>query len=96
MVLRWWWVLLVFIICFAAYEPSVNHTQQQIRLLQEDLSHLKHHRDQLLVMEERLKRQIHSQEDPAFIERTLIKTLGLVPEGQTKVYFRNSSQEGAS
>ena len=41
----------------------------------------------LLEEKEDLKLQINSQKDPAWIELTLMKGLGLVPEGQLKVYF---------
>ena len=34
-----------------------------------------------------LLRQLHSQSDPEWIELVLMKRLGLVPEGQIKVYF---------
>ena len=34
-----------------------------------------------------LLRQINSQNDPAWIELMLMKEMGLVPEGQTKVFF---------
>jgi len=34
-----------------------------------------------------LLEEIASQEDPAWIERVLIRRLGVVPEGQTKVVF---------
>lgn len=37
---------------------------------------------------ENLERQIMSQSDPNWITLTLIRVLGVVPEGQTKVYFK--------
>jgi hypothetical protein len=37
----------------------------------------------------RLLMQIHSQSDPAWIELTLMRVLGTVPENQTKVYFKD-------
>lgn len=36
----------------------------------------------------RLERQVMSQSDPNWIELTLIRVLGVVPEGHTKVYFK--------
>lgn len=39
---------------------------------------------------EELLRQIQSQSDPEWIELVLMKRLGLVPEGQTKVYFEKT------
>ena len=44
-----------------------------------------------IVMQERdeLQLQVDSQDDPAWIEMLLKQKLGVVPEGQTKVYFTN-------
>lgn len=35
--------------------------------------------------------QIESQTDPAWVEMVLKRNLGLVPEGQVKVYFKKGS-----
>ena len=35
--------------------------------------------------------QIESQADPAWVEMVLKRNLGLVPEGQVKVYFKKGS-----
>ena len=37
-----------------------------------------------------LKLQVASQSDPAWIELALIKGLGLVPEGYTKIYYKEA------
>jgi hypothetical protein len=37
--------------------------------------------------QEELLLQIQSQSDPAWVEMVLKRNLGLVPDGQTKVYF---------
>lgn len=36
--------------------------------------------------------QIRSQNDPEWVELTLMRRVGLVPEGQVKVYFEKTSQ----
>ena len=41
-----------------------------------------------LSLKQNLERQIMSQSDPNWITLTLIRVLGVVPEGQTKVYFK--------
>jgi hypothetical protein len=37
--------------------------------------------------EEFLKQKIYSEQDPEFIKMTLIRVLGVVPKGQSKVVF---------
>lgn len=57
-------------------------------LLKKRLSNL--HTEKSIALEEKedLLLQIGSQSDPAWIQMTLMKGLGLVPEGQQKVYFK--------
>jgi len=92
-VLRWWWVLFAFIVGFAGYEQSASQTKKEIRRLNHEKSTLTTERKALLASQDKLQRQIRSQEDPAFIELTLIRTLGLVPEGQRKIYFHKQGQD---
>lgn len=40
--------------------------------------------------QEDLKLQIESQSDPAWIQMMLMKGLGMVPDGQIKVYFKTT------
>lgn len=39
-------------------------------------------------LNEKLLKQINSQSDPAWVELTLIKVLGLIPENHRKIYFQ--------
>ena len=51
------------------------------------------HQKELAIQErDDLFLQVQSQNDPSWIEMALMKSLGLVPEGQTKVYFKNREQ----
>ena len=47
--------------------------------------------EKMLAMEahDDLLLQIQSQSDPAWIQMVLMKELGVVPDGQRKVYFQN-------
>jgi hypothetical protein len=56
--------------------------------LQGRLTALKKERAALMVEREDLQTQIQSEQDPAYIEMVLMKGLGMVPEGQHKVYFQ--------
>jgi uncharacterized membrane protein YhaH (DUF805 family) len=87
-VLRYWWVVLFLSICFALYyegmqKKLLNQTELQKRLVEFEQQKvvLLQERDDLLL-------QINSQSDPAWIQMTLMKGLGVVPEGHLKVYFK--------
>jgi len=86
-VLRSWWVILFALICGIVYEQAVNRQIVVYMSLQEKLSELEKEKNQALAIRENLQHQINSQSDQEWIEMTLMKGLGLVPEGQTKVYF---------
>lgn len=76
-------ILLSCVVCVSA----VHKKRQQILALKESLDQLKKEKRALTQHEEELKRQIYSHSDPAWIQLTLMRRLGLVPEGQLKVYF---------
>lgn len=86
-ILKSWWTILFFLLCFFAYDQAVQHKIHEKDKLKEKLNLLKVEKERALAKQEDLKRQIASQEDESFIELTLMRRLGLVPEGQTKVHF---------
>lgn len=53
------------------------------------LDDLKTKREYMLREKADLMQQINSQSDPLWIERVLMKGLGLVPEGQKKILFKD-------
>ncbi len=82
-----WWVLLFSAACSLVYFNSVGKKNEVIASLDRHLGALKEEKTSLLQEKEDLLLQINSQSDPAWIQLTLMKGLGLVPEGQLKVYF---------
>jgi len=62
------------------------------RELENYLANLKTEKNQLLQNREDLLLQVGSQSDPSWIQLTLMKGLGVVPEGQVKVYFTKDSE----
>ncbi|MCE2983850.1 MAG: hypothetical protein LW832_09830 [Parachlamydia sp.] len=56
------------------------------------MKHLQKEKRTALKRQEDLQLQINSQSDPAWIELTLMKGLGLVPEGEQKVYFQKRGE----
>ena len=82
-----WWVVLIISICSLVYTHAAHKKNAVIASLDEHLGYLNTERARLLQEKEDLLLQINSQSDPAWIQLTLMKGLGLVPEGQSKVYF---------
>ncbi len=88
LIVRSWWTILFILIALFVYDQAIlqrNREQQSLIAKQEELSRT------LLeaqLSRENLKQQITSQEDPEWIALVLMRELGLVPEGQRKVYFR--------
>ena len=87
-VVRSWWMWVVIVFCYLFYSHGIRKKNEQQTELQARLKGLEsmhflasQERDDLLL-------QINSQSDPAWIELTLKKGLGVVPEGQVKVYFK--------
>ncbi|MEZ5315758.1 MAG: hypothetical protein R3E91_06110 [Chlamydiales bacterium] len=87
MVFKSWWVILFFFLCYFTYDQAVQHKALEEKKLLKKLQSLEEKKEKLLVKQEDLKLQITSQKDDSFIELTLMKCIGLVPEGQTKVHF---------
>lgn len=81
------WVLLFMVGCCFMYLQAMNKKKRVVEVLKCQLYALQSEKQVLLEEKKELTLQIHSQEDPAWIELTLMKGLGLVPEGQLKVYF---------
>ncbi|MBI3236562.1 MAG: hypothetical protein HYZ48_02480 [Chlamydiales bacterium] len=87
-----WWVLLFLIGCFSTYAHAMQKKGDVERILQEQLEVLSLQKQDLLQEKEDLLLQIQSQEDPRWIEMTLMKGLGLVPEGKLKVFFQKEER----
>jgi hypothetical protein len=90
-----WWVLLFIAGCFFIYGQAMQKKGHVATALQEQLNLLALEKEDLLAHREDLVLQIQSQSDPAWIQLTLMKGLGLVPDGQVKIFFQPESQEVA-
>ena len=88
---HYWWVALFIASSFGLYAHAAHKKKETISALQTYLQDLKQEKERLLQEKEELLLNIESQNDPAWIELTLMKGLGLVPDGKTKVYFDPSS-----
>lgn len=85
--LRSWWVWLFVFACYATFDwASIRQTRAEERL-EKQLVEAKKKLVFVKNQHKTLQHIIASQDDFSWIERTLMKKLGVCPKGQTKVYF---------
>lgn len=87
---NWWWVILFAISSLLLFEHGLKKRNQEFNKLYKQWHEWKKLEEEALVKQENLLLQINSQSDPAWVELILIKRLGVVPEGKTKVFFKKS------
>lgn len=85
--LKYWWVIAFVLFCGIIYERSLKSKESEFHSLQTNFNVLQSEKQTALQQQQTLQRQINSQSDPAWIELTLMKGLGVCPEDQQKVYF---------
>lgn len=88
-IFKWWWVVLFLLICYMLFEQAERRQKLEFAKLQQLAVDLE--KERVIADEENQKLLLHvnSQSDPAWVELVLMRGLGLVPEGQTKVFFTN-------
>lgn len=88
MVPKSWWVWLFLFACGLGLRIANERRDALYLSLQAELKEASSKIITATERQEELQLQLQSQSDPAWIELTLMRWLGLVPEGQTKVYFK--------
>ena|SRR5437899_5815824 len=83
-----WWVAVFVLFSYGLYSHGVQKKKDVLAELQGRFLELHGEKQLAIATQEELRLQVQSQDDPAWIEMTLMKGLGLVPEGQRKVYFQ--------
>jgi hypothetical protein len=74
---------------FAVYEQATYPLDRKIKKLEEKKEHLQEEIVVKQLEQDSLKLQIASWSDPGWLELVLMKNLGVVPEGYTKIYFED-------
>jgi hypothetical protein len=82
-----WWVFLFLLVGWGLYAKGMEKKRTLSLQLKSKIAQLESQRLCALQKGEELRLQIESQSDPAWVEMVLKKKLGVVPEGQIKVYF---------
>jgi hypothetical protein len=85
--IRSWWVALFLLGCYLCYNHGQEIRNQDFDKLHVQYLELQKERARAYALRESLTLQVNSQSDPEWVELTLMKGLGLVPEGSTKVIF---------
>lgn len=88
MLSRWWWVILFVFLCGILFEQAVKRRNKDYAKLSEHWTKLQVEMSTALQTQQELLKQINSESDPAWVELVLMQKLGVVPEGQTKVFFK--------
>lgn len=85
--LRFWWTMLFLVFCYGFYLHGMEGKRKSFAELEKKADQL--HKQLALAHAERqeLLLQLQSQADPSWTELLMMKHLGMVPEGQIKVYF---------
>lgn len=87
--LRSWWLIAWWLLCLGAFEHSAITRKNEYAALEKKREQLLAEQSFLLQERTLLLRQIQSQKEPAWIELTLMRVLGMAPEDQKKVFFSN-------
>jgi hypothetical protein len=86
-----WWVWACAVFSFGLHEQASRIILEEKLTLEQKTQFLVRDIAKMQKSQEARSLQLASLNDPAWIELTLIRCLGLVPEGYTKIYL----EEGA-
>ncbi len=87
-VISWSPVLVFVFVSFFSYSHAHKKKTAVFEELKTRFEELTIQKKEAQRIREDLQLQIESQSDPLWIEQTLMRGLGLVPEGQKKIIFR--------
>lgn len=82
------WVLSLAVGCFAFYGEAMYKKSRTCADLKDKVQKVEALKNLLLEEQEELSLELSSRSDDAWLEMVLKKRLGVVPEGQMKVYFK--------
>lgn len=83
----WWWVFLAIAVSCFIYTYPTGKKRIAVERMKSRIYQMQVKKQSYLEENENLELQISSQSDLDWIELALKRGLGLVPEGQKKIYF---------
>lgn len=84
-----WWVIFFIIISYFLYQESLHKKEIEYTKVYEELLEQQTRYKHAVYEYEQLYAQALAQHSPEWLEQTLMRQLGLVPEGYQKVYFED-------
>lgn len=82
-------MVLFFVGAAALYWGEMKNKNRSVDLILSKMKELQNKKQAAEEQREELLARLNSQNDPAWVEMLLMRKLGVVPEGQVKVYFKS-------
>lgn len=86
-----WWLALLAAILLIAHERGVIDQNRRMEAVSEQLAMLQKRREELALEQRYLQAQLTHGADPAWMERVLMKHLGLAPKGYRRIHFERAA-----
>ena len=86
---EWSWTIAWSLFCAISLEVALKARENEYKELQQERISLESQLKEAAKLNEKYLHEMNSQSDPAWIELVLMRKLGLVPEGQTKIVFKS-------
>jgi hypothetical protein len=93
---RSWYIYLFLLSLYLIGAPTIKSKNNEVAKLSNVVKTLEHQKAITLALKENLIQEIESQKDPQWVEKILIKKLGVVPQGQLKVRFKKEGDSSLS
>lgn len=84
------WVVAFLLVCTLSYQWACTKDEELLYSLTTTYEQLKNLKDDALYLRKELVAQIESQGDTEWVELLLKEKLGVVPQGQKKIFFEFS------
>ena len=90
-VVNWGWAVLFICVVSSIYVKASHKRNQRYQFFSSRLESMQMRKSQVSSANDSLTKRVQSQSDPEWIELTLKRVLGMVPEGQTKIHFKTKA-----
>jgi hypothetical protein len=88
---EWWWVVIFIFASYYTFVQVRSDLHREKVLLLKKFEEIEQMTACAYEQQKELELSLFSQSDPEWIKLTLKRKLGVVPAGQTKVYFKGDS-----
>jgi len=87
---EFWWVILFVSFTCSGFVFAASSQKKIAQEIQKRIESIQEQKNKALSEKEYLEQKLYSKDDPAYVELTLIKVLGVTPKGQQKVLFNRA------